>query len=154
MFKRIVFSALLVALPAVPASAEEATGGPRAEVRGGVAWSHDHIDPVIGIAAGYDFDLGDKSFLGGEISGEKILARDTFVELALTGRFGTSVSKNGSAFVAGGYTFTHHGNAPHLGLGYERHLGHGGTYLSAEYRHLFVDHHESDAVTIGVGTFF
>ena len=43
---------------------------------------------------------------------------------------------------------------PHLGLGYEHHLGHGGTYLSAEYRHVFVDHHEGNAVTIGFGTFF
>ena len=109
---------------------------------------------VYGVQAGYDFDLGDHVFLGGELSGEKILAEDTYVEFALTGRLGTSVSGKGSVFLAGGYTFTHHGDGPHLGLGYEHHLGHGGTYVATEYRHVFVDHHEANAVTIGIGTFF
>ena len=154
MYKRVLFSALLVAIPAAPALAEEASGGPRAEVRGGVAWTEDHTDPVLGIAAGYDFDLGNTVFLGGEVSGEKVLAEDTHVELALTGRLGTEVSEKGSVFLAGGYTFTHHGDGPHIGLGYEYHLGHGGTYIAAEYRHVFVDHHEANAVTIGIGTFF
>ncbi|MBB3035207.1 outer membrane beta-barrel protein [Alteriqipengyuania lutimaris] len=154
MRARILLATLLVALPAIPAAAEEATGGPRAELRGGVAWTEEHTDPVLGIAAGYDFDLGDHTFLGAEVSGEKILAEDTYVELALTGRLGTAVSEKGSVFVNGGYTFTHHGDGPHVGLGYEHHLGHGGTYVAAEYRHVFVDHHESNAVTIGLGTFF
>ena len=154
MFKPVLLSALLIALPAAPALAEEAAGGPRAQLRGGVAWSDGHTDPVLGIATGYDFGLGDHVFLGGEVSGEKILAEDTYVELALTGRLGTSVSGKGSVFLAGGYTFTHHGDGPHLGLGYEHHLGHGGTYVATEYRHVFVDHHEANAVTIGIGTFF
>ena len=154
MYKHVLLSALLVALPAVPAAAEEAAGGPRAELRGGVAWSEGHTDPVLGIATGYDFDLGDHTFLGGEVSGEKILAEDTYVELALTARLGTAVSEEGSLFVNGGYTFTHHGDGPHLGLGYEYHLGHGGTYVAAEYRHVFVDHHQANAITIGIGTFF
>ncbi|GAB5349433.1 hypothetical protein [Alteriqipengyuania sp. 357] len=154
MHKHILVSALLVALPAAPALADEATGGPRAELRGGVAWTHEHTDPVLGIATGYDFDLGDKTFLGAEVSGEKILAEDTFAELALTARLGTAVSEKGSVFANGGYTFTHHGDGPHVGLGYEHHLGHHGPYIAAEYRHVFVDHHESNAVTIGIGTFF
>ena len=29
-----------------------------------------------------------------------------------------------------------------------------GTYVATEYRHVFVDHHEANAVTIGIGTFF
>ena len=73
---------------------------------------------------------------------------------ALTARLGTAVSEEGSLFVNGGYTFTHHGDGPHLGLGYEYHLGHGGTYVAAEYRHVFVDHHQANAITIGIGTFF
>ncbi|MEL7683896.1 outer membrane beta-barrel protein [Citromicrobium bathyomarinum] len=154
MIKPVVLSALLIALPAAPAFAEEAAGGPRAEVRGGVAWADGETDPVLGIAAGYDFDLGDTVFLGGEVSGEKILAEDTYVELALTGRLGTKVSEKGSIFLVGGYTFTHHGDGPHAGIGYEYHLGHSGTYIAAEYRHVFVDHHEANAVTIGIGTFF
>jgi outer membrane immunogenic protein len=154
MFKPVLFSALLIALPAAPALAEETAGGARAEIRGGVAWSEHETDPILGIAAGYDFDLGEKAFLGGEVSGEKVLAEDTYVELALTGRLGTKVSEKGSVFLAGGYTFTHHGDAPHVGLGYEHHLGHGGTYIATEYRHVFVDHHEANAVTIGIGTFF
>ena len=101
MFKPVLLSALLIALPAAPALAEEAAGGPRAQLRGGVAWSDGHTDPVLGIATGYDFGLGDHVFLGGEVSGEKILAEDTYVELALTGRLGTSVSGKGSVFLAG-----------------------------------------------------
>ena len=154
MHKPIVFSALLIGLPAVPVAAEDATGGARAELRGGVAWSEGHTDPVLGIATGYDFDLGDHTFLGAEVSGEKIPTEDTYVELALTARLGTAVSEEGSLFVNGGYTFTHHGDGPHLGLGYEYHLGHGGTYVAAEYRHVFVDHHQANAITIGIGTFF
>ena len=154
MHKRFLLSVLLVALPAVPAAAEEAAGGPRAELRGGVAWSGGHTDPVLGIATGHDFDLGDHTFLGAEVSGEKILAQGAYVELALTARLGTAVTEKGSVFVNGGYTFTHHGDAPHLGLGYEHHFGHGGRYIAAEYRHTFVDHHEGNAITIGIGTFF
>ena len=154
MIKAVVFTALLAAIPAAPALAGETAGGPRAELRGGVAWTADETDPVLGIAAGYDFDLGDTVFVGGEVSGEKILAEDTYVELALTGRLGTKVTERGSVFVNGGYTFTHHGDGPHVGVGYEHHIGHGGTYIAAEYRHVFVDHHEANAVTIGIGTFF
>lgn len=154
MYKHVLSSALLIAVPAAPAFAEEAVGGPRAELRGGVAWTEEHTDPVLGVATGYDFDLGDKTFLGGEVSAEKVLAEDTYVELALTGRLGTAVCEKGSVFLNGGYTFTHHGDGPHVGLGYEHHLGHGGPYIAAEYRHVFVDHHESNAITIGIGTFF
>ena len=154
MRKSVLFSALLLALPAAPVAAKDSIGGPRAEARAGIAWSDGHTDPVVGLAAGYDFDLGDHTFLGAEVSGEKILAEDTYVEAALTARLGTAVSKKGSVFVNGGFTFTHHGDGPHVGLGYEHHLGHGGTYIAAEYRHVFVDHHETNAITIGIGTFF
>ena len=145
---------LAVAVCAAPAVAGESTGGPRVELRGGVAWSHGHTDPVIGAATGYDFDLGKGSFAGAEVSVEKMLADDTHWEWALTGRLGTPVSKRGKVFANAGYTFTHYEEAPHLGGGYEHHIGTGKAYVALEYRHVFGDYHEVDAITLGIGTFF
>ena len=76
----------------------------------------------------------------------------TVLEIQLATALAASLTAG--IFLAGGYTFTHHGDGPHAGIGYEYHLGHSGTYIAAEYRHVFVDHHEANAVTIGIGTFF
>jgi len=66
--RKILIALAATAAFASPALANEA----RVEARGGVIWSDGDTQDFWGMAAGYDFDLGEKAFAGLEVSGDKI----------------------------------------------------------------------------------
>lgn len=127
----------------------------RVEARGGVIWDGGETEDFWGLAAGYDFDLGDKAFAGLEVSGDKVGASDTKVAFGLTGRLGAKVSERGKLFVDGGYTTKPCDlceDSLHAGVGFEQGFG-NNLYGKVAYRHFFVDQglSDSDAVTVGLG---
>lgn len=139
---------------ATPALANEG----RAEVRGGAIWSNGDTDAIYGAALGYDFDLGETTFVGAEVSGDKIDASGTKVAWGLTGRAGIKAGANTKVFAAGGYTTEPCDlceDSIHAGGGIEQGLG-KNFYVKAEYRHHFVNNGipDSDAVVGGVGIKF
>ncbi|PEQ13172.1 hypothetical protein B2G71_06900 [Novosphingobium sp. PC22D] len=133
-----------------PASANEA----RVEARGGVVWNgNDNSEAVAGLAAGYDFDLGDTLFAGPEVSAEKILDDDTRVSFGFGGRVGAKLGEKGRLFVASTWQTKPCAGCEEfvtLGGGYQHKFA-GNLYGKVEYRHLFVGDGFPDADTAFVG---
>ncbi|MEL1250576.1 outer membrane protein [Aurantiacibacter gilvus] len=150
--RRITLTALAVAtgLIAIPAAAQDAPGTARVEARGGIAWASGYEEAVAGVAAGYDFDLGDGIFIGVEGSADKVLADGADVVWGVGGRVGTRVGDAGRLYAAGGYAFGEGEDVPYLGAGYSHNLNES-IYLTAEYRHFFSDFVDVNAATVGVG---
>lgn len=140
---------------ASPALANEA----RIEARGGVFWSEGYTQDTYGVAAGYDFDLGQTAFAGVEVSGDKIADSGTKVAWGFTGRLGAKVGEKGKAYVASGYTTETctgcDNDTWHAGLGYEQGFG-NNLYGKVEYRHFFLDQGlpDGNAVVAGLGVRF
>lgn len=137
-----------------PALANEA----RVEGRGGVIWDGGDSEAIAGVAAGYDFDLGNVAFLGGEVSADKILESNTRVTFGFTGRLGAKVSAAGKLYVNGGYSTKPCSaceDSIHVGGGYQHNFGQS-LYGKVEYRHYFVDSGVSDpdAGVAGLGLRF
>ncbi|MFN9376969.1 MAG: hypothetical protein ACK564_08075 [Novosphingobium sp.] len=152
--RKILIALAATAAFASPALANEA----RVEARGGVIWSDGDTQDFWGMAAGYDFDLGEKAFAGLEVSGDKIGTSGTKVAFGVTGRLGAKVSEKGKLFVDGGYTTEPCDlceDSLHLGAGYEQGFG-NNLYGKVAYRHYFVGNvfSDSDAVTVGLGIKF
>ena len=147
---------ILIALAATVAAASPALANEtRVEARGGVIWDGTETQDFWGMAAGYDFDLGDKAFAGLEVSGDKIGTSGTKVAFGLTGRLGAKVTERSKLFVDGGYTTKPCDlceDSLHLGAGFEQGFG-NNLYGKVAYRHYFVDQGltDSDAVTVGLG---
>ena len=74
MKKFAVAAALLSAVVATPALAQNGEG--HVEVRGGYITGSGLDDATLGVAGGYDYNLGDKAFAGVEIAGDKISLRE------------------------------------------------------------------------------
>lgn len=138
-----------LAAMAVPAAANEV----RVEARGGAIWAADETEATAGIAAGYDFDLGDIAFVGAEISADKVLASDTDIYVGFTARGGARIGDDGKLFVAGGYTVSEGEDVWHAGAGYEHRIM-NNIYLKAEYRHFFSDFADGNQLTGGIGVKF
>lgn len=151
MKKFAVAAALLSAAIATPAMAAEG-GEARVEMRGGYVTGSGFDDATLGVAGGYDFNLGNM-FVGAEVAGDKVLVDGAKVQFSAGGRAGANVSDAGKLFVAAGYTFGQIDD-PYLGAGYQHKLG-ANTYAKAEYRHQFINNFKDyDAVTVGVGFAF
>lgn len=153
---RKVLIALAVASAAVasPALANEG----RIEARGGVVWDSGASEDVWGIAAGYDWDLGDKAFIGLEASGDKIGTSGSGLGIGFTTRLGVKAGEKTKVLVDGGYTVntcTGCEDAVHAGVALEQGVGEK-VYLKLGYRHFFVGSGFSDydAVAAGVGIKF
>jgi len=152
---RFVALSLLASLAAAsPALANEA----RVEARGGIVWGSGDSEAVAGVAAGYDFDLGDTAFAGLEVSGDKILTSNTRVSFGFGGRLGTRVGDAGKLYAAAAYQtkpcrFCE--ESVSLGAGYQHAFGEK-LYGKVEYRHFFVGNNVPDynAVVVGLGTKF
>ena len=148
--RKIAFSlGVLAAAVAAPAQANDG-GEARIEARGGIAWANGDSEANAGVAAGYDFDLGDSAFAGVEVSGDKILADGTSVVLGTTARVGFKVGEDGKLYATGGYSFGEGEDVPHAGAGYQHALGES-LYVKAEYRHFFSDFQDVDTVAVGLG---
>ena len=138
---------------ATPAMAQDAAGEGRVEVRGGLATGGGFDEGFIGAAAGYDFDLGDTVFVGGEVSVDKVLVDGSDEIYGLTGRIGTKAGESTRIFAAGGRSFTSGEDVWHAGLGVEQKLG-GNFYVKGEYRHFFSDFSDIDTFAVGGGIKF
>jgi hypothetical protein len=148
-FYALAAATALAAIVATPASANET----RVEVRGGAFIGADNTEVAVGVAAGYDADMGPQAFVGGEISADKALARGADIYLGLTGRGGVRVGNGGKLFGAAGYTFFEGDDAWHLGAGYEQQMR-SNLYWKVEYRHFFRDFADGDQIVAGVGLKF
>lgn len=148
--RSILLAAAASLVAATPALANET----RVEARGGIVWNNGDSDATAGVAAGYDFDLGNMAFAGGEVTADKILTSGTKVSFGFNGRLGAKVGDAGKLYAVGGYntescdacdgTWT-------AGAGYQH--GFSNLYGKVEYRHFFVKNGFSDydAAVVGVG---
>lgn len=154
MRKVLIVLAASAAALASPALANEG----RIEARGGVFWTDGYTQDTYGVAAGYDFDLGEKAFAGVEVSGDKVADSGTKVAFGVTGRIGAKVSEKGKLFADGGWTSepcTGCEDAIHAGVGFEQGFG-GNLYGKVAYRHFFTGNgvQDSNAVVAGLGVRF
>ncbi len=151
--KKLIIALAATAAFASPALANEA----RVEARGGIAWDSGSTEDIWGIAAGYDFDLGDTAFAGLEVSGDKVGAPGTKVMFGFAGRLGAKLGEKTKLYVDGGYGTegcTGCGGDPFGGVGVE-HTVAGNVYGKLFYRHYFIDAAtDVDGVGVGVGVKF
>lgn len=152
---RKVLLPLLASLAiATPALANEA----RVEARGGVIWSNGQSQDIWGGAAGYDFDLGQTTFAGVEVSGDKVGTSNTKVAWGFSGRAGVKTGEATKLYALGGYT-----TEPcdlcegswHLGGGVQQGIG-NKLFVKAEYKHNFEHNGQASSNTLlgGVGVKF
>lgn len=138
---------------ASPAFANEA----RIEVRGGEYLETGFSQEAAGFALGYDFDLSDDVFVGGEISADKVLqGYGTRLAYGFSGRLGIKVSPKDRLFINGGGTTKFCGlcvSSKHVGGGYERMIG-SNLYSKVEYRRFFYEVAIPDGNLISVGVGF
>ncbi|MCC6925462.1 outer membrane beta-barrel protein [Novosphingobium sp.] len=154
--KKFILPVLATLAVATPAMANEA----RVEARGGVIWSGGGSEDVWGMAAGYDFDLGEKAFAGVEVSGDKIGTSNTVVSWGFSTRLGMKAGEKTRIYANGGYN-TKYCDFPGcegqwaLGAGAEQTVS-GPVYVKVEYRHLFEKGlvPSADALGAGVGVRF
>ncbi|MEE1876175.1 outer membrane protein [Altererythrobacter litoralis] len=153
---KTIFAAAAVATSlafAAPASANEA----RVEARGGIAWANGVEEAVAGVAAGYDFDLGDSEngsvFFGVEGSADKVLVDGANVYFGTTARLGAKIGQSGKLFATVGYSFGEGEDVPHLGGGYQHKIN-DKVYLKAEYQHFFSDFVDLNTAAVGLGVTF
>ncbi|WP_260582534.1 outer membrane protein [Sphingopyxis sp. PET50] len=152
MKKFAVAAALLSAIVATPSLAAEGGEG-RVEVRGGLITGNGIDEGTLGLAVGYDFDLGDTAFVGAEVAGDKVLVDGADVQFSAGGRIGAKLGANGKLFATGGYTFSDIDD-PYVGAGYQHKFG-SNVYGKVEYRHQFIGNFgDFDSFVAGVGFAF
>lgn len=154
MRKFIVLAAAAAAVTAAPALAQsERSGEGRVEVRGGIAWAGGQEEAFAGIAAGYDFDLGETSFIGIEGSADKILAGGADVLWSVGARAGVKTGDAGRIYGLGGWGFSDGSDAPFLGLGYQHKFGQS-MYGKIEYRRTLDNGPDINFAGVGLGVNF
>lgn len=144
------YTALIAAAAALVVAAPAAANEARGEARSGIAWAAGEEEMLVGVAFGYDFDLGDSAFVGVEGSADKLLVDGADVVWGGTVRAGAKLGE-GKLYVAGGYSISDV-EAFHLGAGYQHKIG-PNSYLKAEYRRFF-DVIDVNVVAAGVGVTF
>lgn len=152
MRKVLVSLVAASAAVATPALANEA----RFEGRGGVIWGGGDSEAIAGVAAGYDFDLGDSAFAGLEVSGDKILEGNTRVSFGIGGRVGFKLGETGKLYGVSTYQTKFCGacdDSVSLGAGYQHALG-GNVYAKAEYRRYLVSGTDGNVAGVGLGMRF
>ena len=149
----LITAAAAATVFATPAMAQEAPGEGRIEVRGGIVDGGGVTEEFIGAAVGYDFDLGDTIYVGGEASIDTILASGGDEVFGLTGRLGAKATENVKVFAAGGRSFSSGEDVWHAGLGVEGKVS-SNFFLKAEYRHFFSDFVDLDSFAVGAGIKF
>ena len=130
----------------------------RAEVRGGVINSDGVTKATYGVAAGYDMSLAPMTFVGAEVSADKIDLQGTQLAYGLTGRAGIRTLTGTTIYGAGGYTTKQCDfceGSFHAGAGLEQNMF-GPLYIKGEYRHYFAGNSipDSNAFVAGIGMKF
>jgi outer membrane immunogenic protein len=146
MYKKVLFAAACAAFAAHPAYAK---GEGRVEAYGGIAFAGDTTETIAGATAGYDFDLGDKAFVGVDVGVSKVLNRGAEPFWNVGGRIGIKAGENGRLYASGGLGFCCGGSDPYLGAGYQHNLGRK-VYGKIEYRRALTTF-GSDINFVGIG---
>jgi outer membrane immunogenic protein len=147
MKKLIVLASAAAALVSAPAMA---AGEGRIEGRGGIIWSGGSDDFLAGVAAGYDFDLGDSAFVGPEVSYDTDFEGGDAVNVG--GRFGVKAGEKTKLYVAAGYEVAdiEEFNA---GVGIQ-HSFTDKIYGKVEYRQFFNAGSNVNIAGVGIGVKF
>ncbi|PZQ54087.1 MAG: hypothetical protein DI555_13500 [Novosphingobium pentaromativorans] len=150
----VSLAAVAAVAAATPALANEA----RVEARTGIIWDGSDSEAVAGVAVGYDYDLGNKLFVGVEGSADKVLTDNTRVSWGVGGRAGFKVTPTTKLYANSTWQskFSKYGNsAVAVGGGVEQALN-DRFYGKVEYKHLLVGDNTPDADVglIGVGVKF
>lgn len=133
------------------------------EVRGGIAGSPDTTTETIGLAAGYDIDVGSGAFVGTELTVDTNASFDTpFYGLNL--RVGTKIGETGKLFATAGaaryetsgyiygpnYFLAYSGWETDVvaGVGYQHKIG-NSMRLSVQYQRYF--DLQANRGTVGIG---
>lgn len=154
---RKIFTSVLVTLVAMAAGTPSFANEARVEARGGVVFGGGDEEGIAGVAAGYDFDLGDRFFIGPELSADKVLVDGTRVTFGIGGRAGVKVSERGKLYAIGTWQSKPCRGCDDYwtaGAGYQHAFG-SSLYGKVEYRHFFADGGgDADAILAGVGLRF
>ncbi len=152
MRKFAILAAAAAAVVATPALAQTAGEG-RVEARGGIAWAAGNEEAFAGVAAGYDFDLGEQAFVGVEASADKVLAGGAEVLWSIGGRLGAKVGPQGKLYANGGYGWTKGADAAYIGAGYQHKFG-TNVYGKLEYRRTLNTGPDVNFAGVGLGYAF
>ena len=147
------FSTLALIASAMVAAPAYASGEGRVEARGGIAFAGGAEEAFAGIAAGYDWDLGDSGFIGVEASADKVLVGGADVLFGGAVRAGIKAGDKGKAYVLGGYGFTDNADDAFVGVGYQHKLG-SKVYGKLEYRMILNQGSNINFAGVGVGVAF
>ncbi len=157
---RKIAIALGVAAAAIstPALAQDSSGEARVEARGGIVWANGNEEAIGGVAAGYDWDLGEGGFAGVEVTADKILANNTRVTFGGNVRAGAKLDGGTKLYAIGGYQTKPCATCEEAwsaGAGAEFPFG-DSLYGKVEYRHFFVGNGVPDfnAAVAGIGVKF
>jgi outer membrane immunogenic protein len=146
--RKLAYVAAIAAMAA--AAPAYASGEGRVEARGGIAFAGGQEEAFIGAAAGYDFDLGDKAFIGIEAGADKILQGGSDVFFTAAARLGLkSSSGKARVYTLGGYGIAGSQDEPFVGGGVQFNLG-AKAYGKVEYRRVLASE-SSDVNFAGVG---
>lgn len=150
MKKLILLASAAAALVATPAMAEGAAGEGRIEARGGIAWAGGFDDFIGGVAAGYDFDLGETAFVGPEASYDTNF--DGLDAINLGGRLGFKAGASTKVYAAAAYDVGDFDRF-NAGVGVQQSFG-DKVYGKVEYRRYFFNGTDLNAALVGVGVKF
>jgi opacity protein-like surface antigen len=126
--------AYVAAIAAMTASAPAyASGEGRVEARGGIAFAAGQEEAFVGGAAGYDFDLGDKAFVGVEAGVDKVLQGGSDVFFTAGARLGVKAGNKARVYALGGYGVAGGDDDLFIGGGVQFNLG-AKAYGKVEYR--------------------
>lgn len=146
----LLSAAICGSLLASPAHAGEG----RAEVNLGIIDEGGESDAIGALVLGYDWDIGETVFVGGEASLEKVFRDEADPSVALGARLGARLAEETKVFVIGGYAFEEEEDRPFIGAGIEQTLVEG-IYATASYHRLFGDEvPDADVFGLGVGLEF
>jgi outer membrane immunogenic protein len=147
MKKLLVLGAAAAALVATPAMA---AGEGRVEGRAGLAWAGGFEDFVAGVAAGYDFDLGDKAFVGPEVAYDTNF--DGLDAVNLGARLGFKAGEKTKVYLGAGYDV---GDIDEFNMGVGvQHGFNDKVYGKVEYRRYFFNGTDLNAAVAGIGVKF
>lgn len=149
MRKYLLVAAAAVATLSTPAFAAEGGEG-RIEARGGIAWAGGAEDFIGGVAAGYDFDLGDKVFVGPEVSYDTDFEGTDLVNLG--GRLGVKAGEKARIYVTAAYDVAD-GDEFNAGAGAQFDFT-DKFYGKVEYRRYFYSGTDVNVAGVGVGIKF
>lgn len=147
MKKLIILASAAAALASTPAMA---AGEGRVEGRAGLAWAAGTEDFVAGVAAGYDFDLGDAAFIGPEVAYDTNF--DGLDALNLGARVGFKAGEKTKIYLGAGYDVADIDEF-NMGVGVQQSFG-DKVYGKVEYRRYFFSGTDLNAAVVGIGVKF